>query len=251
MRKPLIAANWKMYKTPQDSVDFFKNFLPLVAGHTRDDIAFFPPITSLTDVLTATTNTGIAVGAQNMHWLNEGAYTGETSPIQLAAIGCSHVILGHSERRLYSGETNECVNLKLKAAIAHGFSPIVCIGETLAERESNQTEAVLREQVRIALLNVKPSEAQSLVIAYEPIWAIGTGLSATREVASEAHNIIRHELARSCGEESAQKTRILYGGSVNPENVARLMQQEGIDGALVGSVSLDASTFAKIVKYSA
>jgi triosephosphate isomerase len=251
MRKPLIAGNWKMYKTPQESLAFFEAFLPLVSGHTRDDIAFFPSMTSLGHALEATANTNVAVGAQNMHWLNEGAYTGETSPTQLTAIGCKHVLLGHSEQRLYFGETSERVNLKLKAAIAHGFTPIVCVGETLAERESNQTESILREQVSIALLNITGAEAHRLVIAYEPVWAIGTGLSATPDIAAHAHHIVRHEIARACSEQTAQSTRILYGGSVKPDNIASLMQQDGIDGALVGGASLDPSSFAKIVKYEA
>jgi triosephosphate isomerase len=251
MRKPLIAGNWKMYKTPKESLAFVEAFLPLVAGHTRDDIAFFPSISSLSYVLEATANTTIAVGAQNMHWLNEGAYTGETSPTMLTAIGCKHVLLGHSEQRLYFGETSERVNLKLKAAINHGFTPVVCVGESLAERESNQTEAILREQVSIALLNITAAEAHRLVIAYEPVWAIGTGLTATPDGAAEAHSIVRDQLAKSIDKETANATRILYGGSVKPDNISSLMAEDGIDGALVGGASLDPISFAKIVKYEA
>jgi triosephosphate isomerase (TIM) len=251
MRKPLIAGNWKMYKTPKDALTFVETFLPLVAGHTRDDIAVFPSISSLSYVLEATANTNIAIGAQNMHWLNEGAYTGETSPTMLAAIGCKHVLLGHSEQRLYFGETSERVNLKLKTAINHGFAPIVCVGESLAERESNQTEAILREQVSIALLNVTAAEARRLVIAYEPVWAIGTGLTATPDMATEAHGIVRDQITKSIDAETANATRILYGGSVKPDNISSLMAQDGIDGALVGGASLDADSFAKIIKYEA
>ena len=249
MRKPLIAGNWKMYKTPQESVAFLETFLPLVAGHTRDDIGLFPSTTSLAHVLEAAAGSGVRVGAQNMHWLNEGPYTGETSPAMLAAIGCEHVLLGHSERRLYFGETSERVNLKLRAAISHGFTPVVCVGESLAERESNQTEAALREQVCIALRNVTPNEARTLVIAYEPVWAIGTGSIASVDTTAEAHAIIRHELGNCLDKETAEATRILYGGSVKPENVAMMMEHEGIDGALVGGASLDPVTFAKVVKY--
>jgi triosephosphate isomerase len=249
MRKPLIAGNWKMYKTPRESVAFLETFLPLVAGHSRDDIALFPSTTSLAHVLEATAGSSVRVGAQNMHWLNEGPYTGETSPAMLAAIGCEHVLLGHSERRLYFGETSERVNLKLRAAINHGFTPVVCVGESLTERENNQTGTALREQICIALRNVTPSEAQRLVIAYEPVWAIGTGSIASVDTTAEAHAIIRHELEVCLDKETAEATRILYGGSVRPENVRRMMDEDGIDGALVGGASLDPVMFAKVVKY--
>jgi len=249
MRKPLIAGNWKMYKTPLESVAFLEAFLPLVAGHSRDDIALFPSTTSLAHVLEATAGSSVRVGAQNMHWLNEGPYTGETSPAMLAAIGCDHVLLGHSERRLYFGETNERVNLKLRAAISHGFTPVVCVGESLTERENNQTGAVLREQICIAVRNVTPSEARRLVIAYEPVWAIGTGSSASPETTAAAHAIIRQELEICLNKETAEATRILYGGSVKPENVGAMMEHEGIDGALVGGASLDPMAFARVVKY--
>ena len=250
MRKPLIAGNWKMYKTPQESKAFLEAFLPLVAGHSRDDIALFPSTTSLAHVLEAAAGSNVRVGAQNMHWLNEGPYTGETSPAMLAAIGCDHVLLGHSERRLYFGETSERVNLKLRAAISHGFTPVVCVGESLAERENSQTEAALREQVCIALRNVTPNEVRKLVIAYEPVWAIGTGSIASVDTTAEAHAIIRQELEHCLDKETAEATRILYGGSVKPENVAAMMQHNGIDGALVGGASLDPVMFAKVVQYA-
>jgi len=250
MRKPLIAGNWKMYKTPQESKAFLEAFLPLVAGHSRDDIALFPSTTSLVHVLEAAAGSNVRVGAQNMHWLNEGPYTGETSPAMLAAIGCDHVLLGHSERRLYFGETSERVNLKLRAAISHGFTPVVCVGESLAERENSQTEAALREQVCIALRNVTPNEVRKLVIAYEPVWAIGTGSIASVDTTAEAHAIIRQELEHCLDKETAEATRILYGGSVKPENVAAMMQHNGIDGALVGGASLDPVMFAKVVQYA-
>jgi triosephosphate isomerase (TIM) len=249
MRKPIIAGNWKMYKTPKESVAFIDEFLPPVAGHTRDEILIFPPFTSLAAAIEATDDSNVRAGAQNMHWLNEGPYTGEISPTMLMSIGCRHVLLGHSEQRLYFNETDERVNLKLKAAINHGLTPIVCVGETLTEREDGRTEETIRRQIRHALRSVTSSEAHRLVIAYEPVWAIGTGSTATPEIAVEAHHIVRHELANCCSDQTAEATRILYGGSVKPDNISALMAQDGIDGALVGGASLDPSSFARIVHY--
>jgi triosephosphate isomerase len=250
MRKPIIAGNWKMYKTPKESLAFLDAFVPLVEGHDRDEILLFPTMSSLAYVIEGTVGTNVRAGAQNMHWLNEGPYTGQTSPTMLVSIGCRHVLLGHSEQRLYFNETYERVNLKLKAAINHGITPIVCVGELLAEREDQQTEVTLRNQVRAALRNISASEARRLVMAYEPVWAIGTGSTASPEVAADAHAIIRNELSHCCGEETAEKTRILYGGSVKPENISSLMAQVEIDGALVGGGSLVPTTFAEIVHYS-
>lgn len=250
MRKPIIAGNWKMYKTPKESLAFLDAFLPLVEDHNRDEILLFPTMMSLAYLIEAAQSTNVRAGAQNMHWLNEGPYTGETSPTMLVSIGCRHVLLGHSEQRLYFNETYERVNLKLKAAINHGITPIVCVGELLAEREDNRTEETLRAQVRNALRNISASEARRLVIAYEPIWAIGTGSTATPEVAADAHRIIRHELAHCCGEHTANSTRILYGGSVKPDNINALMAEEEIDGTLVGGASLVPTTFANIVHYT-
>ena len=250
MRKPLIAGNWKMYKTPKESLAFLDVFLPQVIRHNRDEIAIFPTMTSLGYVLDACARSNVSIGAQNMHWLNEGPYTGQTSPTMLASIGCSHILLGHSELRLYFGETYERVNLKLKAAISHGFMPVLCVGEQLAERNAGKTEETLRTQVRTALHDITPEEAHSLVIAYEPVWAIGTGSTASPEVAAEAHAIVRHELKDCLGKHIASHARILYGGSVKPENISSLMQQEEIDGALVGGASLDPRSFAGIVKYA-
>jgi triosephosphate isomerase len=250
MRKPIIAGNWKMYKTPKESVAFIETFLPLVAGHERDEILLFPPFTSLAAAIEATDDSNVHAGAQTMHWLNEGPYTGEISPTMLMSIGCRHVLLGHSEQRLYFNETDERVNLKLKAAINHGLTPIVCVGETLTEREDGRTEETIRTQIRNALRNVSSAEARRLVIAYEPVWAIGTGSTATPEIAAEAHAIVRHELSNCCSGEMAERTRILYGGSVKPDNISELMAQDGIDGALVGGASLVPETFAKIVHYT-
>lgn len=249
MRKPFIGGNWKMYKTPKESLAFMDAFLPLVEGHLRDDIAVFPTTTSLAYTIEATSGSNVRAGAQNMHWLNEGPYTGQTSPTMLVSIGCRHVLLGHSEQRLYFNESYERVNLKLKAAINHGITPVVCVGELLAEREDSKTEEVLRTQVRSALRNISPSEARRLIIAYEPIWAIGTGSTASPEVAAAAHRIIRNELSHCCGDATAENTRIIYGGSVKPENIAALMREEQIDGALVGGASLVPTTFANIVQY--
>jgi triosephosphate isomerase len=169
MRKPLIAGNWKMYKTPKESLDFLGKFLPLVEGHTRDEIAIFPTMSSLGYVIDATHGTNVFAGAQTMHWLNEGPYTGQTSPTMLASINCTHVLLGHSERRIYANETDEMVNLKLKAAIGHGLVPIVCVGETLEKRQANLTEAVLRWQIANALNGVEAEGSEAMVIAYGPI----------------------------------------------------------------------------------
>ena len=249
MRRPMIAGNWKMHKTPRESLAFLHTFFPLVEGHKRDDIVILPTMSSLAFVVEATENTNVCAGAQNMHWLNEGPYTGQTSPTMLVSIGCRHVLLGHSEQRLYFSETYERVNLKLKAAINHGITPIVCVGELLAEREHGNTEDVLRSQVRVALRNISASEAGRLVIAYEPIWAIGTGSTASPEIAAEAHAQIRAELAHCCGDKTAASTRILYGGSVKPDNISSLMAQEQIDGALVGGGSLLPADFAAIVHY--
>lgn len=250
MRKPIIAGNWKMYKTPKESLAFLDAFLPLVEDHTRDEILLCPTMSSLGYVLEATIGTNVRGCAQNMHWLNEGPYTGETSPTMLLSIGCRHVLLGHSEQRMYFNESDERVNLKLKAAINHGLTPIVCIGETLTEREDMQTEEVLCRQLRAALLNVSATEAHRLVIAYEPVWAIGTGSTASPEMANEAHAIIRHELGLCCDGTMAENTRILYGGSVKPDNISDLMRQDQIDGALVGGASLVPTNFANIVKYA-
>jgi triosephosphate isomerase len=192
----------------------------------------------------------VRAAAQNMHWLDEGPYTGETSPTMLTHIGCSHVILGHSERRQYFNETDETVNLKLKAAFAHGIVPIVCVGEHLSERENGLTADVLKRQITGALKNIFAAEAGTLVIAYEPVWAIGTGKTATPEIAADAHKLIRAELAAALGKDVANATRILYGGSVKPDNCTTLMGCPDIDGALVGGASLDPASFAKICTYS-
>ncbi len=249
MRKPLIAGNWKMYKTPRESLAFLSTFLPSVKDHTRDEILLFPTMTSLAAVIDATQGTNVSAGAQNMHWLNEGPYTGSTSPTMLASLHCTHVLLGHSERRQYASETDDMVNWKLKAALAHDLTPVVCVGEALDKRQSGLTEAVLRWQIACALNGIESIGAEKLIIAYEPIWAIGTGSTATPAQAEEAHAIIRHEVAERLGETHAETTRIVYGGSVKPENATMLMAQPNIDGALVGGASLEPETFCRIVNY--
>ncbi|MGB9030462.1 MAG: triose-phosphate isomerase [Acidobacteriaceae bacterium] len=248
-RKPLIAANWKMYKTPVQAQEFMKNFLPLVANHDRDEIVVCPSFTSISVVIAAATGSGVAIGAQNMHFADEGAYTGETSPLMLKAIGATHVILGHSERRQYFGETDDLINKKLKTALQHGLVPIVCVGEVLAEREAGKTEEVLLRQTRGVLAGIAASAATPIVIAYEPVWAIGTGKTATPQMAAEAHALIRGEVAKLFSPATADHLRILYGGSVKPDNATALMNEEDIDGALVGGASLDPQSFAKIVNY--
>ena len=249
MRTKLIAANWKMYKTPDQTRDFFRDFLPLVSGHTRDEIVVCPPFLDLAAALEAAKGSNVAIGAQNVHWKEEGAFTGETSTAMLLAYGVTHVIIGHSERRQYFGETDDTVNLRLKTALEAGLTPICCVGEVLEEREAGATDDVLRRQCVRAFHAISAKKAAKLVIAYEPVWAIGTGKTATPEIAAEAHAVIRIEASRTFGEEFAQKLRILYGGSVKPDNSSSLMAQEEIDGALVGGASLDPKSFAAIVKY--
>ena len=249
MRKKLIAANWKMYKTPDESRAFLRDFLPLVANHNRDEIAIFPPFISIPTVLEVTRDSSIEVGAQNMHWEKQGAFTGEISAAMLIAIGCKHVIIGHSERRQFFGETDVAVNRKLRGALEDGLKAIVCIGELFEERESGLTQNVLRRQVSAALREISGNDVNKFCIAYEPVWAIGTGKTATPEIASDAHSFIRQEAAKAIGAGAAQELRILYGGSVKPENAHALMAKEEIDGALVGGASLDPKSFAAIVNW--
>jgi triosephosphate isomerase len=219
-RKALIAANWKMYKTPAEAKAFVDAFLPLVAGHTRDEIALFPSPVLLPTVVPGCKGSNVAVGAQNIHFAEEGAYTGETSVGQLIAVGGTHTLIGHSERRQYFAETDEIVNKKLHTALKHGIVPIVCVGEVLAEREAGKTASVLETQVKGAFAGITAEAAAPIVIAYEPVWAI-----------------------------VAAAIRILYGGSVKPDNATALIGQEEIDGALVGGASLKPDSFAAIVKY--
>ena len=248
-RKKMMAANWKMYKSPDQARSFFGEFLPLVAEHSRDEIVVCTPFVDLPAAVEAAKGSGVAVGGQDLHWEKEGAYTGEISADMLLAVGCTHVIIGHSERRQFFGETDDTVNRKLKTALEAGLTPIVCVGEVLEEREAGLTDDVLRRQCLRAFHAISAKKAGKLVVAYEPVWAIGTGKTATPELAADAHALIRGEAAKSFGQELADKLRILYGGSVKPENAKALMAQEELDGALVGGASLDPKSFAAIVKY--
>lgn len=249
MRKKMMAANWKMYKTPDETRDYFRTFVPLVAGHNRDEIVVCPPYTDVATAIEVTRGSNIAIGVQNVHWKADGAYTGEISAPMLICLGVTHVIIGHSERRQYFGETDDTVNLRLKTALESGLTPICCVGEVLEEREAGMTDDVLRRQCVRAFHAISAKKAAKLVVAYEPVWAIGTGKTATPELAAQAHAVIRREATGIFGEEFATNLRILYGGSVKPDNVSSLMAQEEIDGALVGGASLDPASFAKIVKY--
>jgi triosephosphate isomerase (TIM) len=248
-RKKLIAANWKMYKTPEQAQSFIGAFLPHVYGHTRDEIVICPPYVCIPAVAELVRDTNVGVGGQNMFWEKEGAYTGEISAPMLLSVGCTHVIIGHSERRQYFGETDDTVNRKLKAALAAGLTSIVCIGEVLEEREAGISDDVLRRQCENALREISGEQVGKLTIAHEPVWAIGTGKTATPELAADAHRVIRKQAALAIGEDAAKKLRILYGGSIKPENAKALMSQEEIDGGLVGGASLDPKSFAAIVKW--
>src|SRR5438874_502136 len=248
-RKKLIAANWKMYKNPAQTEEFFRAFLPLIFEHHRDEIVVCPPYIDLQAALESAKGSQIAVGAQDVYWKDEGAFTGEISSAMLVAVGCTHVIVGHSERRQYFGETDDTVNLRLKSALEAGLTPIVCVGEVLEEREAGLTDDVLRRQCLRAFYSISAKKAAKLVVAYEPVWAIGTGKTATPQLAADAHIIVRGEAAKAFGQEFADSLRILYGGSVKPENATALMSEEEIDGALVGGASLDAKSFAAIAKY--
>jgi triosephosphate isomerase len=236
-----------MYKIPAEATAFTDAFLPLVASPQKAEIVLCPSTTSLAAAIEAAKGTQVRIGAQTMHWLDNGAYTGETSPIMLNAIGVTHVLIGHSERRQYFNETDETVNLKLKSALAHNLVPIVCVGEHKAQREAGKTNDVLRQQITVGLKGIDPAAASSLVVAYEPVWAIGTGLTATPQIAEDAHKFIRAQIAEVLSPAIAAGTRILYGGSVKPDNAASLCCLENIDGALVGGASLDPTSFAQII----
>jgi len=249
MRKKVMAANWKMNKTPDETRDYFREFLPMVAGHDRDEIVVCPPYTDVATAIEAARGSNVAIGVQNVHWKADGAYTGEISAPMLLSLGVTHVIVGHSERRQYFGETDDTVNLRLKAALEAGLVPICCVGEVLQEREAGLTDDVLRRQCVRAFHAISAKKAAKMIVAYEPVWAIGTGKTATPELAAAAHAVIRSEATEVFGEEFAAQLRILYGGSVKPDNVSSLMAQEEIDGALVGGASLDPKSFAALVKY--
>jgi len=244
-----MAGNWKMYKTPSETVAFFEKFRLLVADSTHAEIVICPPFVNLPAAVESARDTQIQIGAQNLYWAKEGAFTGEVSAGMLGAVGCQWVIVAHSERREYFGETEETALKKIGAALEAGLTPIYCVGERLHEREANQTHQVLGRQMRGCACRLTPEQFRHIAIAYEPVWAIGTGKVATPEIAASAHAFIRSEIRATFGPEPAEACRILYGGSVKPDNVKGLMAQEEIDGALVGGASLDPASFASIVHF--
>jgi triosephosphate isomerase (TIM) len=238
-----------MYKTQQETREFFAAFKPLVAGVAHCEMIVAPPFTALAAAVEAARGSAISIAAQDVYWVDEGAFTGEVSPRMLVEVGCRAVIIAHSERRQFFGETDESANRKVKAALRSGLTPILCVGERLSEREANQAHAVLERQFRGSLAALTPEEFSRIIIAYEPVWAIGTGRTATPEIAAEAHGYLRELAAAAFGSECAASLRILYGGSVKPENIKGLMAQAEIDGALVGGASLDARQFASVVNF--
>jgi triosephosphate isomerase (TIM) len=244
-----MAGNWKMYKTPAETSAFFEKFRPLAGSAEHCEVVICPPFTNLAAAAKAVEGTRIRIGAQNLHWAKEGAFTGEISAAMIISSGCSHVIIGHSERRQYFGETDETVLKRTVAALDAGLTPIVCVGERLEQRESGQTETVLVEQFQGGIAGLTPQQFASVIIAYEPVWAIGTGKTATPDIAADAHRIIRAQVRGKFGADAASAIRILYGGSVKPDNVKSLMAQPEIDGVLVGGASLDAASFATIVNF--
>jgi triosephosphate isomerase len=251
MRTPVIAGNWKLFKTITEATTMVNELRPLVAGTAGVEIVVAPVFTALSRVAEALTGSNVRLAAQDCYWEEEGAYTGEVAPKLLADAGCSHVIIGHSERRQYFGETDETVNKKAKAALAAGLTAIVCVGETLAEREADRTFAVIETQLKGGLDGFSADQLVRTVIAYEPVWAIGTGKTASDAQAQEVHAFIRNLLASLFSQTAADAMRILYGGSVKPDNVKGLMAQPDIDGALVGGASLKADSFAAIANFAA
>lgn len=247
MRVPIIAGNWKMYKTGPETKEFADKFKPLVNGKADGEIVLCPPFTALELLSEALRGTNVALGAQNMHWEAQGAFTGEISPLMLKAAGCKYVILGHSERREYFGESDELINRKVKAAIANGLIPILCVGEKLEHREAGTTETVIRTQLLSGLQGVESAAVAKMVIAYEPVWAIGTGKTASSGDAEQVSSFIRYLISATFGSEAGQTIRIQYGGSVKPGNAAELLGMPNIDGALVGGASLDPEAFARII----
>ncbi|MBV8817997.1 MAG: triose-phosphate isomerase [Acidobacteriaceae bacterium] len=249
MRRPIIAGNWKMYKNCQQTCAFFEIFRPLVEKSKHCEIVICPPFVDISVAVQAVEGTSIEIGGQNVYWAKEGAYTGEVSGDMLQAAGCRWVLVAHSERRQFFGETDATAHKKIVAAIHAGLTPIVCVGEHLAEREAGHTDSVLKAQIEGGIAPLAPEQFAKIVIAYEPVWAIGTGKTATPEIAADAHHTIRQLAADQFGADAANNCRILYGGSVKPDNIAKLMAQQDIDGALVGGASLDAAGFASIVNY--
>jgi triosephosphate isomerase (TIM) len=249
MRKPIIAGNWKMFKTVKESVDFVQQLDSRLKDVQDREIVVCPSYLSIPAVTEALRFSNIDVGAQDAHWENEGAFTGNVSPAQLRETGLEYIILGHSEKRQYDAETDAKINKKLKNVLKNGLKAIVCVGETLQERESNQMEKVIEKQVNGCFEWITPEDFSQIVVAYEPVWAIGTGKNATPEQANEVHVFIRNLIGKKFGLETAQQLRIQYGGSVKPENIKALMAQPDIDGALVGGASLKVDSFCAIVQF--
>ena len=248
MKKKVIAGNWKMNMLPNEAINFIEEFAPLVKD-TKHEVILCVPYTDLFYALLHVQNTNIKIGAQNMHWEEKGAYTGEISAQMLKSIGVEYVIIGHSERRQYFAETDETVNKKIKSALANDLKPIVCIGETLEQREQGVTEKIITTQVEKALEGISAEDLNKIIIAYEPIWAIGTGKTATKEDANDTIKQIRKKIAEIYGQNEAERVIIQYGGSVKSSNAKELFEMSDIDGGLVGGASLKAEEFSKIVKF--
>lgn len=248
MRKPIIAGNWKMNMTPDEAKALVTELIPLVKD-AKAEVVVCPPYVDLAVVQPLLAGTNIKLGCQNIHWAAKGAFTGEISADMLKAFGVSYAIIGHSERRQYFGETDETVNARAKAAIAAGITPIICVGESLEQREAGETDAFVSGQTVAALKDIPAADVEKLVIAYEPIWAIGTGKTATNEQANETIGVVRAAIAGVYGKETAEKVRIQYGGSMNPKNASELMAMPEIDGGLIGGASLKAEDFSKVVNY--
>lgn len=247
MRQSIVAGNWKMYKSAAEAADCVELIRAAIGEVTKREVILAPPYPALPAAAEAARGSNIQISAQNLHWEAHGAYTGEVSADMLVAVGCSHVIIGHSERRQYFGETDGSVHLKVLAALDGGLTPIVCVGETLDQREAGNTAAVLQEQFTAGIGSLRPDQFSKLILAYEPVWAIGTGRTATPEVAAEAHSMLRSMAASQFGS-LADGVRILYGGSVNPSNFAGLLERDGIDGGLVGGASLDPESFVALIR---
>jgi len=245
-RRPFIAGNWKMYKTSAEAAETAKKLAGLVSGVTNVDVMIAPPFTALAQVHEAIKESSVMLGAQNLFWEKEGAFTGEISPQMVVSAGCRYVIIGHSQ---YFGETDLSVNKKIRAAITNNLVPVFCIGETEKERDADNTFNILDKQIKMGLEGFSPDDLQPVILAYEPVWAIGTGKTATSGQAQEVHLFIRNLLEKLFGKKIAGSVRILYGGSVKPENIKELMSMPDVDGALVGGASLNADKFAEIIKY--
>ena len=249
MRRKVIAGNWKMNMLPDETIKFIDEIAPLVKD-TENEVILCVPYTDLFYAWHTTEGTNIHIGAENMHWEEKGAYTGEVSGQMLKSIGVEYVIIGHSERRAYFAETDETVNKKIKSAFANDLKPIVCVGESLEQREAGKTEEVITKQVELALAGLTEEQVKNTIIAYEPIWAIGTGKTASKEDANEACKKIRDEISKIYGQNVAERVIIQYGGSMKPENAKELLEMSDIDGGLIGGASLKAETFEKIVNYN-